>query len=238
MIKRGILFFICILYVAKIFAASALREEYEKFLQMNDMYVSPEEAFLAKVRMKGGKEGEERAYCLSHPKGQCVEIKQKSGMQYFFRTDGGYFLFNGKLHAPLKISSSYKISDIEVQDIINIDFRKNYSLASEEDEKLLLERKGGSSYKFIVFQKIGEALSLSFLDGKKTPLKRISYYIGEVDGKKCFSRFDIEDLLFKDKAEVSWIIEGLKPVSVPSSLFSLSNIRELTERLHDMAGKL
>ncbi|CEM63064.1 hypothetical protein DWQ65_01585 [Treponema phagedenis] len=223
-------FFIC--------AAFAISEnitaDYDSFLKLNTIYVESENSLLTKVKVKNEKEDKDiiAVYCLFHKQGQCIQIQSKSGTQYFFSSSQGYWVFNKKLKTPLKISGSYKAEEFEVQDILKTDFRNDYQMSGEESETLILERKTKkTTYHFILFKKIEESYELIFCDSKKNKLRKITYYPGKVNGFPCFYKIDIENLLFKKDSVSSWITEEVKTVSVPSSLFSLSNIKQLTQKM-------
>lgn len=219
------------------FSQSSLTADYDSFLQLNNIYIATSKAFLTTVQVIDQKGDNlpvaEYTYCLFHKQGQCVQIQTKSGIQYFFSTPQGYWIFNKKLRTPLKISGSYKIDAFEVQDILKTDFHNDYKIAGEEDGVLILERQTKkSSYSFILFRKTEvDIFELIFCDMKKNKIRKICYRSGTVSNRICFDKIDIYNLLFDKDTNSSWITKEIKDVSIPASLFSLSNITQLVQKL-------
>ena len=175
---------------------------------------------------------------MFHKNGQCVRMKTKSGIQYFFSSDQGYWLLTKKLKSPLKISGSYKVEEFEIQDILKIDFRNEYRIADSTDGILTLERTSSkAAYKFVLFEKTDdEVFELTFTDTKKNPVRTLRYSRGIVDGYECFKQIDIYNLLFDKDMVNTWITEGITPTDVPASLFQYSNMKMLSQKMEGITS--
>ena len=66
---------------------------------------------------------------------------------------------------------------------------------------------------------------------KKNKIRKICYRSGTVSNRICFDKIDIYNLLFDKDSNSSWITKEIKDVSIPASLFSLSNITQLVQKL-------
>lgn len=240
--KKNFIFLFVILASSLLFAQNKEKEiaekEYQDFLKLNSSSINIEKTVLTKQRIinyKGdkGQKSQDYVYCLLHKNGQCVQIKAKNKIQYFFSSDQGYWLFTNKLKSPLKVQGSYKVEEADVQDILKLDFEKEYDILDFKDSILSLERKGQkSAYKFIFFEKTSSnEYTIIFADNKKNPVRKLVYHSGEVDGINTFKQIDIYNLLFKRKAYSSWVTESIKEVNIPSSFFSYSKIKQLTEKM-------
>ena len=217
------------------------RMDYERFLSVNKAYGSDRTVLVQQRIIKQKKNAQsnsvasksETAYCLFHKNGQCVRMKTKSGIQYFFSSDQGYWLLTKKLKSPLKISGSYKVEEFEIQDILKIDFRNEYRIADSTDGVLTLERTSSkAAYKFVLFEKTDdEVFELTFTDTKKNPVRTLRYSRGIVDGYECFKQIDIYNLLFDKDIVNTWITEGITPTDVPASLFQYSNMKMLSQKM-------
>ena len=227
------------------------RTDYECFLSVNKAYGSDRTVLVQQRIIKQKKNAQrknaqpnsvasksETAYCLFHKNGQCVRMKTKSGIQYFFSSDQGYWLLTKKLKSPLKISGSYKVEEFEIQDILKIDFRNKYRIADSTDGILTLERTSSkAAYKFVLFEKTDdEVFELTFTDTKKNPVRTLRYSRGIVDGYECFKQIDIYNLLFDKDMVNTWITEGITPTDVPASLFQYSNMKMLSQKIEGITS--
>lgn len=215
------------------------RTDYEEFLAVNSTYVADKTVLVKQVMIKRKKSAgynTNDAYCLFHASGQCVRINFKRTVQYFFSSNEGYWLFTKKLKSPLKISGSYKVEELEVQDLLKTDFKHEYTVIASEAGILTLERKTtGPVYKYILFQKTGDAtFELTFTDTKKKPVRKFVYHRGTVDGYDCFKQIDIYNVLFNKDIGDSWITEWIKPVEVPHTLFHYAHIKALTQKMETL----
>ena len=239
--KKCLVFLIIALLACPLFAqniSDKFLNQYNEFLHLNSAYTTIEEPILIKQNIikhsdKNASPISDNVYCLFHKKGQCVRLKDKQKVQYFFSSEAGYWLYTKKLDSPLKISGAYKVEEFEIQDILKIDFQNEYKVVETKDEKVVLERiKNKSSYKFIFFERQDDiSYSLIFADSKQVPIRRIVYKTGVVDGFPCFKQIDIYNLLFQTKGMSSWCTERIKQVNIPSSLFVHSKIKQLTEQM-------
>ena len=211
--------------------------DYEDFLNVNKTYATDTTVLIKQVIVKrnetAGTKTTDSAYCLFHRNGQCVRIKTKRGIQYFFSSNEGCWLFTNKLKSPLKVSGTNKVEEFEVQDLLKTDFKNEYAIIEAEAGVVTLERKKAKpAYKYILFQKnTASAFELTFIDGKKNPARKLVYHRGNVDGYDCFRQIDVYDLLFKKDTSTSWITEWIKPAEVPAALFTYSQMKALTQKI-------
>ncbi len=218
--------------------------QYMEFLKLNALYTQIEEPLLVrqeiiKYKDENTEKAKDYVYCLFHKNGQCVQIKTaKNKMQYFFASPQGYWLYTNKLKTPLKISGSYKVEEHEIQDILKIDFQNEYKIIECDDLHIVLEKVSGkSAYKFIFFEAGGwkdakeQSYSITLCDNKKNQVRRFVYHKGDVDGFTLFSQIDIYNLTFKREEHMEWHTLSVQEVSVPTSLFVFSKIKQLTEQM-------
>lgn len=229
--KKALIFILLICFSFDVWAN--IETSYQAFLELNYSYTNHPEAVLVRqqsIKNENSKKDSSDIYCLHHKKGQCVRLNSNKKTQYFFASDSGYYLYTNKLTSPLKISGAYKIEEAEIQDLLKIDFKNDYSIVEIKDELLLERQTKKSPYKFISFRIAEKDIyELAFLDNKKNPVRKLVYHAGNVDGFLCFKQIDVYNLLFNKN--VSWITISIQIVDVPSSLFAVSKIKQLTERM-------
>ncbi|MEL3905749.1 MAG: hypothetical protein P1P65_01780 [Treponema sp.] len=241
MIRRDIFFILAVCLYGAVSSAFLFSEsdqvnaDYHTFLSVNRSYTTDSTVLVKQVIIKRSRNANtaDTVYCLFHRKGQCVKIPAKTGAQYFFSSDQGYWLLTKKLRTPLKVSGAYKIEEFEVQDILKTDFENSYQIISEDKGILTLERKTeGPAYRFILFTKTApDIFELTFTDARKTPLRTLVYHRGTVGGYDCFRQIDVYNLLFDKGGFSSWSTEWIKPVDVPASLFSYSQMKALGQKI-------
>lgn len=237
---KHFIFYIFLICSITAFSEELVFEPYNEFLRLNEIYTETKESVLIqqsiiKCEKNGKKKSSETVYCLVHKNGQFVQIKTKAGLQYFFSSNQGYWIFNKKLKTPLKISGTYKVEEIEVQDVLKTNFKLDYKPVSLEGNILTLERKTQkAAYKFVLFENDGEIFELIFCDKNKNPVRKIVYHNGKVDKITCFNKIDIYNLLFKKDSYSSWITEKIKTVNVPSSLFTHTQIKILSQKIEGL----
>lgn len=227
-------------------------KDYLYFLKINAGYTESSETFLTEQEViKYDKDLKEdsslSSYCLFHKTGQCVRIRSKNKLQYFFSADNGYWLYNKNLKMPLKISGAYKVEEFEVQDILKTNFKNDYKIIDYQDKKnkslinkgLILERQNQkASYKYIIFtKKADDIFELQFCDAKKNIIKKLIYHVENIDGYPCFAKIDVYNMLFEKNSYSSWITKSIKKVDIPSSLFSSSQIKHLSQKMEGLIKK-
>lgn len=237
-------FFIIIFFTYTVFLFSQEKiddTDYKEFLKLNAGYTEAEDSFLTKQSIIKYEKNlkpiySDSSYCLFHKNGQCVQIKSKNKIQYFFSSDQGYWLYNKNLKTPLKISGSYKIEEFEIQDILKTNFKADYKLISYEDGIFTLERQNQKAvYKFIFLAKKDKNIfELQFTDVRKVPIRKLVYHVSVVDGYLCFKKIDVYNLIFDKDSYSSWITENVRKVDISSSLFSFSQIKHLTQRMEGL----
>ncbi|MGP1438486.1 MAG: hypothetical protein ACTTKH_05380 [Treponema sp.] len=215
------------------YAEASIENAYYTFLEFNYSFVNTAESILTKqhsIKNENNKNNFSYVYCLHHKKGQCVRLITNTKTQYFFRADSGYYLYTNKLKSPLKISGAYQVEEFEIQDLLKIDFKNEYSITEINDNIILERQTKKSPYKFISFMSTSDdTYELTFLDNKKNPIRKLIYHAGNVDGVHCFKQIDAYNLLFNKN--ISWVTESIQKVNIPSSLFAISKIKQLAEQM-------
>lgn len=219
---------------------ASIEVAYQSFLELNYSYTNTFDSVLTKqhsIKNENTTKHSSYIYCLHHKKGQCVRLKSKTKTQYFFSTNSGYYLYTNKLKSPLKVSGAYQVEEFEIQDLLKIDFKNEYAIVEINENIITLERQTKKSpYRFISFEtKEKDVYTLIFLDNKKNPIRKLVYHAGNVDGFPCFKQIDAYNLLFNKN--VSWITESIQKADVPSSLFAVSKIKQLTEQMENILKK-
>lgn len=241
-------FFLQLIFLAFLFVLYAEEkfneEDYQKFLKINAGYTEISETLLTEQAViKYNKSLKEKdrivSHCLFHKNGQFVRIESKNKIQYFFNSNKGYWLYNKNLKTPLKISGAYKVEEFEVQDILKIDFKRDYKIIDSKDYIFTLEKQNPKvSYKYIIFTKKDKNIfELIFTDTKKVPVKKLVYHVENIDGYPCFAKIDIYNMIFEKYAYSSWITKSIKKLELPVSLFSYSQIKHLSQKMESLIKK-
>lgn len=210
----------------------------EDFSTIHTAYIQEGKTFLTELQTiqydeSNNKVSDDIAYGLFTEAEKMVRIENETGPQYFLSTAQGYWTFNSKLRSSLKISGSFKTEEVEIQDILQIDLLTEYKIVEDiDDTQILLERSSTKmAYPFIRLSKLNDAeYELIYMDRQKTPIRKIIYNAGTVDGFYMFSSLNITNLIFSKGYSV-WQTIGIEEVSVPPIFFLHSQMAQLANRI-------
>lgn len=175
---------------------------------------------------------EEHAKMLFTELRQLISLGEAGAKLYFLSSDKGYWIKNNKLRSPLKIGGNYKVSEIEIQDILHIDYAKDYRVAgfNAQERSLLLERVNRKmAYSYI---KISQAASKEqfqalFLDPQQKPLREVVYEAAHLSGHSFFAKLRIKDLAFGKGGYSYYVTRALRAANVPANLFNEQQMNNL-----------
>ncbi|WP_041610419.1 hypothetical protein [Treponema brennaborense] len=112
---------------------------YDEFIRINNILGTQQYVSLQKMLVAEDNKFVDEKSAITIFSGES-QVTSLSGT-YFLSTPQGYWILNGKLKSPLKISGNFQIDEMEIQDILRIDYEKNYKKAVDDNEQgLLLER--------------------------------------------------------------------------------------------------
>lgn len=231
MIKRNSLLVAIVLFVAQCICASGI---YTEFLSINNGLFEDGTIYFARQKLlkyDGDKKTEEiPVVSIMSTENQFSIIKEKKEELFFLSMKKGYWIANNKMRMPMKISGSYKISEIDVQDILRIDFENDFKLVDQTEEIVTLERKNKRiSYYYAELQKKGDAFELILQDRNKQNIKKMVYEVGFLNKKKCFDKISVYDLVFETQKKNVYITEEYVEIkNFPQSLFNQNNFKELS----------
>jgi len=231
MIKRKIIQIAVIVCIGQCVFASGI---YTEFLSINNGLFEDGTIYFARQKLlkyDGDKKTEEiPVVSIMSTENQFSIIKEKKEELFFLSMKKGYWIANNKLRMPMKISGSYKISEIDVQDILRIDFENDFKLVDQTEEIVTLERKNKRiSYYYAELQKKGDAFELILQDRNKQNIKKMVYEVGFLNKKKCFDTISVYDLVFETQKKNVYITEEYVEIkNFPQSLFNQNNFKELS----------
>ncbi|MCK9170710.1 MAG: hypothetical protein M0P01_09875 [Treponema sp.] len=224
---RKYLFFILLTLAA--FTEASAESLYDEFLGIYDAYASDDKTFYALQKLNeydsnGKLVSETDADCLIYGNNEMTRINKKGQDLYFLSTASGYWIKNDKLQQPLKISGSYKVMEIQMQDLLRIDFRNDFCIDNGDAESgntILLKRTNRkNTYSYIRLNKKSGQYRAEMLDAKKQKLKTLIYETGEINGITCFSSVSITDDVFSTGAYYKYITVSMKSIKVSKVLFN------------------
>ena len=126
-IKKKIIFIAFALFTFRLSA-----DVYDDFIFINENYCSSYDSFFSKQRLevysKDEKISELPSYSIYSKSSQFTSIVKKEKITNFLSTQRGYWISNQNLKNPLKVSGSYKIEEIAIQDILKFNFDTDFSV--------------------------------------------------------------------------------------------------------------
>jgi hypothetical protein len=221
------LFFILLTLAA--FTKASAESLYDEFLEIYDAYVSVDKACYALQKLEEYDSDDKLVLKTDADSIMCgnneiTRINRKGQDLYFLSTQSGYWIKNDKLQQPLKISGSYKVMEIQMQDLLRIDFRNDFCIDGGDDgsdNTIFLKRANRkSTYSYIRLYKKNGQYRAEMLDAKKQKLKTLIYETGEINGITCFSSVSITDDVFSTGAYYKYITVSMKSVKVSKVLFN------------------
>ncbi len=151
-----------------IFSAPLFSEDsdlYNEFLKIYNSYSDPSATYfftqeLQEFNSSGGLEKQTPAKSINLSNSQLTSVSQKNGDLYFLSTNSGYWTKNKKLKQAIKISGSYKVMDIQMQNLLRLDFQNDFEIVdgfqSQPDSVLLKRVNKKNSYSYLRVRKNGE----------------------------------------------------------------------------------
>ncbi len=208
--------------------AQAIQAEFKKFVEINNALVNIPIAAQQEVLLFENEALRTRTPAKSFyfEDAHLVVFDNMS----FLSTVQGYWIMNNKLKSPLKVSGNYKAEQIEIQDILRIDFEHDYKkLEQPESDTLFLERTNTKMpYPYLRFESLGaSAYRIHFMDRNKQPVRTIKYSGKKINGYFCFAELEIRDLIFSKQKYFKYITHSLQKVSLPKALFSPAQMKNL-----------
>lgn len=148
---------------------------------------------------------------------------------YFLGTNYGYWIMNNKMKTPLKVSGNYQVQEIEIQDILRIDYKKDYKVITNENGIITLERTNKkNNYPYLSLEKVGiNEYKLIFLDKSKKQVKEVIYTKGVLNNENCFIKILITDLIFNKDKKIEFITLKIENMNLPNSLFNQNQMNNL-----------
>ena len=217
---RKLIFFV--LLTLAIFTKTSAESVYDEFLKIYDAYASEDKTSYAQQKLEeydsdGKLVSKTDADCIMCGNDEITRINKKGQDLYFLSTPSGYWIKNDKLQQPLKISGSYKVMEIQMQDLLRIDFRSDFCIDEGDDgsgNTIFLKRKNRKiTYSYIRLSKKNRRYRAEMLDTKKQKL-------GEINGITCFSSVSIADDVFSTGAYYKYITVSMKSIKVSKVLFN------------------
>lgn len=145
-------------------------------------------------------------------------------------TTSGYWMKNSKTKKPIKISGSFSVDEIQMQDLLKIDYENDYEITESNLSEFLLKRKNKKiSYAHLKlsYDASSKAYTVFVLDNDFKTIKKIVYEASFVDNIQCFSRIKIYNMAFNTNIENCFVTESIKPIKVSKALFVPEHMDEL-----------
>ncbi len=148
---------------------------------------------------------------------------------YFLGTNAGYWIMNNRMKTPLKVSGNYQVQQLEIQDILRIDFEKDYLIEKSENNWVYLNRSNKKMvYPFLELTKLSDSkYEILFKDKNGNNIKRAVYKNGNVSGYNCFYEIEIYDLVFNKNTYFVYTTNLIKEQKLPASLFNQNQMYNL-----------
>ncbi len=238
MIKNNIFF--CIFFL--MFSFFCFSEDlYNDFLKIYNSYSDEKNIFfftqeLQEYNSKKELEKQNYAKSINFGNSQITQITQTNGNLYFLSTNNGYWIKNKKLKQPMKISGSYKVMDIQMQDLLRLDFENDFEIDKTDNDiqSVLLKRiNKKNSYSFLRLKKNENIFVIEVLDNDKQKIKSIFYESSVLNGIELFSKITIYDDFLLEKSYYEYITTNFKVINqkISKNLFNPNFMDELIKIL-------
>lgn len=149
-------------------------------------------------------------------------------------TPSGYWMKNSKTKTPIKISGNFSVDEIQMQDLLKIDYENDYKIEEQNKEFFLLKRvnkKNLYAWLKLSYDEKNNKYLIFALDNKMNLIKKIIYESENIDDVICFSKIKIYNIALNTNIENIFITESIKPIKVSKSLFSSEYMDELLKCL-------
>lgn len=132
------------------------------------------------------------------------------------------------MKAPLKVSGNYQVQEIEIQDILRIDFEKDYSIKKIENNTVYLNRANKKIiYPFLEVKKLSDIeYEILFKDKNNMNIKKAIYIKGNISGYDFFE-IKVYDLVFNKTKYFKYTTDSVSEVKLPASLFNQNQMYNL-----------
>lgn len=136
----------------------------------------------------------------------------------------------------MKISGSYKVMDIQMQDLLRLDFENDFEIDKTDNDiqSVLLKRiNKKNSYSFLRLKKNENIFVIEVLDNDKQKIKSIFYESSVLNGIELFSKITIYDDFLLEKSYYEYITTNFKVINqkISKNLFNPNFMDELIKIL-------
>lgn len=225
--KKNILALILISIAMTLFANEDIKF-YKDFITINNAFVGKSllaEQTLTTYDLEKNKAEKLKAVSFFSGESQLTYFDKS----YFLGTNAGYWIMNNRMKTPLKVSGNYQVQQLEIQDILRIDFEKDYLIEKNENNCVYLSRTNKKIlYPFLEVSKLSDSkYEILFKDKNGKKIKRAVYKNGNVSGYNCFYEIEIYDLIFNKNTYFVYITNLIKKQKLPASLFNQNQMYNL-----------
>lgn len=219
---------------------------YDDFLKINNVFTENYGYIAKQSLIQIDSQTQEKkitnAFSLFCGNSEFTMLEKAKGLS-ILSTKSGYWIKNSKTKTPIKVSGSYVIDEIQMQDILRIDFKNDYQLIEKAEQTVLLARtnKKNSYFYFEISQKVNndeKYYVVKALDSNKNVLKEIKYFPGNVSGLFCFYKIEVRNVILNSKVISIFVTEKFLPIKIPESLFKSEYVNELEKHVERYKNEL
>lgn len=225
--KKNILALIFISIAMTLFANEDIKF-YKDFITINNAFIGKSllaEQTLTTYDLEKNKAEKLKAVSFFSGESQLTYFDKS----YFLGTNAGYWIMNNRMKTPLKVSGNYQVQQLEIQDILRIDFENDYLIEKNENNCVYLSRTNIKIvYPFLEVSKLSDSkYEILFKDKNGKKIKRAVYKNEKVSGYNCFYEIEIYDLIFNKNTYFVYTTNLIKKQKLPASLFNQNQMYNL-----------
>lgn len=226
---------IFLLYILVFFSYNCIfADMFEDFLRINNGYFQADKVYFAKQKLETYKNDEKisalKSYSIYSKDNQFVNIFEANKETFFLSTDKGYYISSPSLRSPLKVSGSYQVDEIAIQDILRFDFLSDFEVINDDKNEILMARKNKKNpYAFAKLSKEQKDFILILQDAKKNDIKKIVYRPGIINSIEMFTKIIIYNQAIDTLNYKCYVTETIETLQVPVSLFTPENMKNLAD---------
>ena len=225
--KKNILALIFISIAMTLFANEDIKF-YKDFITINNAFIGKSllaEQTLTTYDLEKNKAEKLKAVSFFSGESQLTYFDKS----YFLGTNAGYWIMNNRMKTPLKVSGNYQVQQLEIQDILRIDFENDYLIEKNENNCVYLSRTNKKIvYPFLEVSKLSDSkYEILFKDKNGKKIKRAVYKNENVSGYNCFYEIEIYDLIFNKNTYFVYTTNLIKKQKLPASLFNQNQMHNL-----------
>ena len=225
--KKNILALIFISIAMTLFANEDIKF-YKDFITINNAFIGKSllaEQTLTTYDLEKNKAEKLKAVSFFSGESQLTYFDKS----YFLGTNAGYWIMNNRMKTPLKVSGNYQVQQLEIQDILRIDFENDYLIEKNENNCVYLSRTNKKIvYPFLEVSKLSDSkYEMLFKDKNGKKIKRAVYKNENVSGYNCFYEIEIYDLIFNKNTYFVYTTNLIKKQKLPASLFNQNQMYNL-----------